>query len=110
MGFATADRFIHYVCTPSPRDWLNWAELAGIHPAVMTMIKTKPDHLINGFDVLSDTSDNKIIPTPRSWSVVSDMMYEIGADNELLKVMVPGVIGTATAQEFFFVINSSHCV
>lgn len=99
---ALADRFIHYLCVPSVKDFLLWAEDNNIHTSVKTMVKTKPDHLDGGFENIADT-DNSIVPSPRSWATVSDMMYEMEGEPDLLKVMVPGIIGTASAQEFFFV-------
>ena len=101
---ALADRFIHYVCAPSAKDFLMWAEENNIHSSVKTMIKTKPDHLDGGFTNIAET-DNSIVTTPRSWATVSDMMHEMQDEPDLLKIMVPGVIGTASAQEFFFVIE-----
>ena len=98
---ALADRFIHYLCVPSVKDFLAWGENI-LHTSVKTMIKTKPDHLDGGFENMAET-DNSIIPSPRSWETVSDMMFEMEGEPDLLKVMVPGVIGTASAQEFFFV-------
>lgn len=105
MTSALADRFLHYKVVASARDWLKWAEDNNIHTAVKTFIKTKPDFLTTGFSAMAD-NDDKIKCTPRSWHTVSDLMYEIGdGEDALLQIMIPGLVGTATAQEFFFVTN-----
>lgn len=102
---ALADRFIHYNAVPSPKDFLAWAKETNIHQSVQIMIKSKPDHLTGGFSKLSEESDNKIVPSPRSWAVVSNVMYSFEDQEDLLHTIIPGIVGQSTANEFFFVIK-----
>ena len=106
MTSAIADRFIHYVVDAVPQDWLEWAKNNEVNVEVLTFIETKPDFLTSSFDKMLDSnenSDNKIIPSPRSWVRVSQVLDAV-KDKNLRRSIIPGIIGQATAVEFF------HCI
>ena len=98
---ALSDRFIHFIGKASAQDWLAWAD-GKVHPAVRTFIKTKPQFLVGTYDEMAE-NDDKINPSPRSWCDVSDIMNECENDEEILKIIIPGKVGVAAAQEYFFV-------
>lgn len=107
MTSAISDRFIHYVVEAVPQDWLEWAQNNGINTEVLTFIKTKPDFLTSSFDKMLDSnsdSDNKINPSPRSWVRVSQVL-DVVTDPKLRRAIVPGIIGQATAIEFFHTVE-----
>lgn len=102
---ALSDRFIHYVCLASPQSWIQWADDNNIHSSVKSFIQARPDFLTKGFKGVTNTpNDDKINPSPRSWKRVSDLMWHID-DDQLLKVMVPGIVGSASSVEFFSVVE-----
>jgi hypothetical protein len=101
---ALSDRFVHYSVVPNPKSFLDYGEMMGFHSSVLTMIKTHPEFLTGSFESMASDSDDKIVPSPRSWEVVSNIMKEI--ENETVrKVLVSGTIGNAAAEQFFFVIQ-----
>lgn len=107
MTSAISDRFIHYVVDAVPQDWLEWAEQNDVNVEVLSFIKAKPDFLTNSFDKMLDStqdSDNKICPSPRSWVKVSKVLDAID-DPKLRRIIIPGIIGQATAIEFFFTVE-----
>ena len=107
MTSAISDRLIHYVVDAVPQDWLEWAKENGINVEVLTFIETKPDFLTNGFEKMLDgrqDSDNKIIPSPRSWTRVSQVLDAV-EDPKLRRAIIPGIIGQSTAIEFFHTVE-----
>jgi len=98
---ALSDRFLHYVCLASPQSWLKWADENNVHSTVKAFIQARPEFLTKGFKGLTvNSNDDKINPSPRSWKRVSDLMSEV-EDEDMLKIMVPGIIGSASSVEFF---------
>lgn len=98
MGTALSDRLIHMIVQANAEDWLaNYAIPAGIHPAVASFIRTRPDLLETTEDSLR--RGQMIACTPRSWTRVSRIMDCI-ADRATRQVMIAGTIGTAPAAEF----------
>jgi hypothetical protein len=98
MGTALSDRLIHMIVQASAADWLeNYAIPAGIHPAVATFIRTRPDLLETTEDSLR--RGQMIACTPRSWTRVSRIMDSI-ADRATRQVMIAGTVGLAPAAEF----------
>lgn len=106
---ALSDRFIHFVAMSSLDSWLKWEKGmaengAPIHPTVKSFLQARPDFLDEGFKGTVADSDDKINPSPRSWKRVSDLMFAVSNDR-LRKILIPGIIGAACANEFFFVIE-----
>ena len=107
MTSAISDRFVHYVVEAVPQDWLNWAKENKVNVEVLTFIETKPDFLTSSFDKMldgRDDCDNKIIPSPRSWVRVSKVL-DVVKDSKQRRAIIPGIIGQATAVEFFHTVN-----
>ena len=108
MTSAISDRFIHYVVDAVPQDWLRWAEENSVNVEVLSFIKAKPDFLTSSFEKMLDSSqsdnDNKICPSPRSWVKVSKVLDSI-ENEKLRRAIVPGIIGQATAIQFFHTVE-----
>lgn len=104
---ALSDRFIHFNAMPSLESWLEWekeqAELGNpIAKEIKAFLKTQPQFLDEGFQSTGAINDDKIKPSPRSWEKVSNIIKTI-KDDKLRKILIPGLVGAATAHEFFFV-------
>ena len=98
MGTALSDRLIHMIVQANAEDWLaNYAIPAGIHPAVASFIRTRPDLLETTEDSLR--RGQMIACTPRSWTRVSRIMDSI-PDRAIRQVMIAGTVGMAPAAEF----------
>jgi hypothetical protein len=102
---AISDRFIHFDVVTSVASWLKWEQRRSeegrpIVPAVKAFLQARPEFLDNGFKTIVD-NDDKITTSPRSWERVSNIMEKI-TDESLLKVILPGILGSATAHEFWF--------
>lgn len=98
MGTAISDRLIHMIVQANAEDWLvNYAIPAGIHPAVASFIRTRPDLLETTED--SFRRGQMIACTPRSWTRVSRIMDNI-PDRAIRQVMIAGTVGTAASAEF----------
>lgn len=105
---AISDRFIHFDVMTSVNSWLKWEQRRAengrpIVPEVKAFLLAKPEFLDQGFKSIAET-DDKINVSPRSWERVSNIMETI-KDESLLKVILPGVIGSAAAHEFWFCIE-----
>lgn len=102
---ALSDRFLHYTCLASAQSWIKWADENDVHATVKAFIQARPEFLTKGFKgVTVNTNDDKINPSPRSWKRVSDLMTEVTKD-QMLKIMVPGIVGIASSVEFFSVVE-----
>lgn len=98
MGTALSDRLIHLIVQASAEDWLTrYALPAGIHPAVVAFIRTRPDLLETTEDALR--RGLSIACTPRSWTRVSRILDAV-PDRALRQVMIAGTVGSAVAAEF----------
>jgi MoxR-like ATPase len=101
MGTALSDRLIHLNVRAEATDWLeHFAIPHGLHPAVITFIRTRPDLLETTEESLR--RGQTIACTPRSWARVSAIMQAVG-DRRLRDVMIAGAIGEGPAAEFALV-------
>ena len=98
LGTALSDRLIHLNVVAEAGDWLRrYGEPAGLHPAVMAFIRTRPDLLETTEAALR--RGEAISCTPRSWARVSGIMAAV-SERRLRDVMIAGVLGEAVAAEF----------
>lgn len=97
MNSALADRFCHVQLTTNIQDWVAWAQLHEIHPAVISFLKTQPEFLttVQGQqDVL-----HLVQPTPRSWERVSGILNQT-SNSAIRNTLIEGLVGEATARVF----------
>ncbi len=101
MGTALSDRLVHLSLRAEATDWLTrYALPRGLHPAVITFIRTRPDLLETTEDALR--RGQMIACTPRSWARVSTILTAV-ADRRLRDVMIAGTVGEAAAAEFILI-------
>jgi hypothetical protein len=97
MSSALINRMIHLHLRPSHRDWLAWANGAGVHPWVIDYIGLRPDHLA------SDPPKHEApFSTPRAWHMVSDALRSYGDDipESALDAIVHGALSPSHAIQF----------
>ncbi|MGV8950892.1 MAG: AAA family ATPase [Cypionkella sp.] len=103
MGTALSDRLIHLNLRAEAGDWLTrYAVPRGLHPAVITFVRTRPDLLETTEEALR--RDQMIACTPRSWARVSTILMAV-PDQRLRDVMIAGTVGEAVAAEFILIAN-----
>jgi len=97
MSSALVNRMVHIHLLASPRDWLEWARTAGIHPWVLEYIALRPDHL-----TAAPPKHEEPFSTPRSWHMLSDALYSFGdeIDDEDLFVLASGCVSPPHAGQF----------
>ncbi|MCD4827459.1 MAG: AAA family ATPase [Acholeplasmataceae bacterium] len=90
------NRFMHFELKPNFETWLTWANEAMIHPEVINFLKVHPNHFAtNDFDILSN-----IIITPRSWEMLSDVLYMFNKDYKAQEHYIASIIGNSLTYLF----------
>lgn len=97
MSSALLNRMVHVHLKPSHREWLEWAGVCGIHPAVVEYIQTRPDHLWS-----QPPKHEEPFSTPRAWHILSDAMrgYGEALTDEALEVLAYGCLSPHHAGQF----------
>ena len=96
MPKALANRLCHIEITGNFEGWQTWAVEKGIHEKVVGFLSFRQDALM-GFDA---TREDVAFATPRSWEMVSRLLYATGGDLERAYPLIAGAIGTGMAVEF----------
>ena len=97
MSSALLNRMVHVHLRVSSRDWLEWAEVEGLHPWVLDYIKQRPDHLWS-----LPPKHEEPFSTPRSWHLLSDALFEYkeAPSSEVFEVLAYGTLTPAHATSF----------
>jgi hypothetical protein len=97
MSSALINRMFHVELIASHRDWLTWANGAGIHPYIIEYIGLRPDHLWR-----QPPKTEEPFSTPRSWHMLSDALYSYGADitDTQLEILACGCLSPSHATQF----------
>lgn len=98
MSSALANRFDHFDVEADYEDWLKWATVNQIHPAITGYIKVRPHQLFQMSE--NKTTLERGWPSPRSWERVSTMLKVFGGTDSILRKTVYGLIGNGTGGEF----------
>jgi hypothetical protein len=114
MPTALANRFLHLYANPSTDDWLSWAEGEGkIHPYTIGYMRQNKGSL-NEFNTDVANRDEKAFASPRSWEMVSDLLWEgeisVTGHNVLFTKTIMGIIGTGMATEFLAFMQNTTAV
>ena len=96
MPAPLANRFVHLEMKVEFEDWLDWATLNRIHEEVVGYVGFAKQDLYD----YDPKSPSKSFATPRSWSFVSDMVYDDEIDTETLTNLVSGAVGDGLAVKF----------
>ena len=98
MSSALANRFCHIEIGSNTKSWLDWGLVQNLDPSVLGFIRYMPQKLF-------DMSGNKERgwPSPRSWERVSmevKLAKEYNLSDDIIQIIVEGLIGEPTAIEF----------
>jgi len=89
---ALVSRFNIYYFSPTPAEWLLWAQRRGIDSRVINFIEQNPN-MLDG-DVLSDGSLTRNADR-RSWVRVSDFIAGVPEDGKIDRTVEKGIAGIA---------------
>ena len=100
MSSALINRMFHVQLRTDPKQWLEWAYSAELHPWVTEYIEQRPDHLFS-----EPPKTEEPYSTPRSWHMLSDALKEYRAGEEevaeaTLRVLAYGCLSAAHAGMF----------
>ncbi len=105
MSSALANRFCHIEVSSNTESWLNWALLNNIDHRVTGFIRYRPNNLFS-----MEGNKERGWPSPRSWERVA-MELELAKmhnlDDDLLQIIVEGLVGEGVAVEFMGFLNWS---
>jgi hypothetical protein len=105
MPTPLANRFIHATLATDFDDWQEWAMKNRVHKDVVGYLTFQPNELFD-FD---PRRESYAFATPRSWSFVSELLYERGANGEyndthlpteVLGDLIKGTVGEGPAIKF----------
>ena len=96
MPAPLANRFVHLEVKADFDSWQTWAVERKIHPDVVGYLTYAKSDLFD-FD---PRSPSRSFATPRSWSFVSDFLYQEGINKAELTDLVSGTIGEGLAVKF----------
>ena len=96
MPKALANRLLHIQVEGSFTAWKQWAIEHGIHPKVVGFLSFRQNYLM-AFD---GSNDDLAFATPRSWEMVSNVLYAVSDDVEKMYPMVAGLVGSGVGAEF----------
>ena len=98
MSSALANRFCHLELGANSSAWMKWALLNDIDPRVTSFIRYLPQKLFS-----MDGNKERGWPSPRSWERVAlelEMARCKNIENDILHLIIEGLIGESTALEF----------
>ena len=96
MSSALANRFVHFEVEANSEDWVKWAIVNDINPAIIGFINYRPSHLLK----MEGQNLEQGWPSPRSWERVSNVIKMFNGNIELLRKVVYGLIGNGVGLEF----------
>ena len=96
MPAPLANRFVHIEMRVDFEDWSNWATNNRIHKDVVGYCTFAKQDLYD-FD---PKTVSRSFATPRSWSFVSELLYDNSISNATLADLVAGAIGEGLAIKF----------
>lgn len=96
MPKALANRLLHLQVESQLDSWHEWAVHNNIHEKVIGFLNFRRD-LLNTFD----PADNDLaFATPRSWEMVSSILFQHNGDVAQAYALIAGLVGTGIAIEF----------
>lgn len=105
MPTALANRFVFMYLKEDHESWIDWAVGEGIHPSVVAYLRKMPSRLM----VFNPDSQEKAFASPRSWHMISRLMWHMERLRKKLDPRVmAGTIGQGLAIEFDAFLDSSR--
>ena len=96
MSSALANRFVHFEVEANSEDWVKWAIMNNINPAVVGFINFRPGLLFK----MEGQNLEQGWPSPRSWERVSNSIKMFNGNTNILRKVVYGLIGNSVGLEF----------
>lgn len=96
MPSPLANRFVHLEVRPDFESWQTWAVGKKIHKDVVGYLSFAKQFL---FD-FEPKSASRAFATPRTWSFVSDFLYDEDATDAELTDLIAGTVGEGVAVQF----------
>lgn len=96
MPHALKNRFMHIELIPKLDSWLSWAISHNIHEKVISFLESNP----NQFITKTFQSNDEIIITPRSWEMLSNLLYIMPEDKELEEYYIKSLLGLSLSHLF----------
>ncbi len=96
MPSPLANRFVHLEVRPDFDSWFQWAVGKNIHKDVVGYLSFAKQDLFD-FDA---KSASRSFATPRTWSFVSDFLYDEDATDAELTDLIAGTVGEGLAVKF----------
>lgn len=112
---AQFDRFAVYDFTPTPDEWIEWAETHGVADCVISFIKANESYLdpYSNAELCQCASDEDVLPSRRSWVDVSELYKNGLKDGDWegdegeadLSELVAGLVGLGASIAFMAHLN-----
>ena len=96
MSSALANRMVHFEVEANSEDWVKWGITNGIHPSVTGFIQYRPALLFK----MDGENLEQGWPSPRSWERVSTNVDFFADEEDVLRKVVYGLVGTGVGTEF----------
>lgn len=96
MPRALANRLCHLEIESNFESWKRWAIRSGISSKVIGFLSFRNDMLIENESLV----DSLAFPTPRSWEMVSNLLALSRNDQDKIRDMIAGAVGSGVATEF----------
>jgi len=96
MPSPLANRFVHLEVRPDFDSWFQWAVNKNIHKDVVGYLSYAKQDMMD-FD---PKSASRAFATPRTWSFVSDFLYDEDATDAELTDLIAGTVGEGLAVKF----------
>jgi hypothetical protein len=96
MPSPLANRFVHLEVRPDFESWQTWAVGKKVHKDVVGYLSYAKQFLFD-FD---PKSSSRAFATPRTWSFVSDFLYDEEATDAELMDLIAGTVGEGVAVQF----------
>lgn len=97
LSSALVNRLVHVQLRASARDWLEWAQEAGVNELVVSYIMNRSDHLWS-----RPPKHEEPFSTPRSWHMLGRALDAYGPSVTLdeIRTLASGLLTPAHAQQF----------
>jgi len=97
LSSALINRLVHVQLRASAKDWLVWANRAGLHELVISYVTLRSDHLWS-----KPPKHEEPFSTPRAWQMLSTALFAYGPAVALdeIGVLAAGLLTPAHAKQF----------
>ena len=96
MSTAMQSRMIHFNLVVNHKDWLEWANTAGIDTRITSFIEFRPE-LLHNFN--PNHTDNTY-PAPRTWAFANNLIKDKPTISQIDAIILAGTVGEGAAREF----------